>query len=167
MLLVSSYHRTLLPQYALLLYYYKSLILWFGLINRIIRIRYFPLEHKSYKSHDNLLLCGSCHLVTTLNEDILKAQIASEYDSPIATGASKQYSDPVLFRVKNAARSVIDWYLFNTFYQLCLYDRALAQSKNPLPEERAEEYREVIMEFYQVEELSEDLIHAATKIDPK
>lgn len=73
--------------------------------------RHFPLDHKSYKSHDNLLLCGTCHLVTSLNEDVLKLRIAKEYDSPIDSGASKLNSDPLLFKVKNAAR-----YLSNPLY---------------------------------------------------
>ncbi|KAI6655162.1 Exonuclease 3'-5' domain-containing protein 2 isoform X2 [Oopsacas minuta] len=110
--------------------------------------QHFPIDHKSYKSHDNLLLCGSCHLITSLNEDILKLRISKEYDAPIDSGASKLNSDPILYKVKNAAR-------------------ALAQSKNPLPDERAIQYREILKDFYQVEELDEEQIREAAKIDPK
>eukprot|EP00800_Vazella_pourtalesii_P021404 TRINITY_DN7935_c0_g1_i4.p1 TRINITY_DN7935_c0_g1~~TRINITY_DN7935_c0_g1_i4.p1 ORF type:complete len:460 (-),score=82.22 TRINITY_DN7935_c0_g1_i4:42-1421(-) len=122
-----------------------------GIRKKIVPAEYrkhFPLDHKSYKSHDNLLLCGTCHLVTSLNEDVLKLRIAKEYDSPIDSGASKLNSDPLLFKVKNAAR-------------------ALAQTKYTLPNHKQTEYREIVREFYQVDELGDELIQKASKIDPK
>ena len=55
----------------------------------------------------------------------------------------------------------INW--LSVYYVL----RALAQTKYTLPNHKQIEYSEIVRDFYQVDELDDELIQKASKIDPK
>jgi len=45
--------------------------------------KYFPLELKSHNFHDVLAMCPECHDNYERKADVLKSEIAEEYDSPV------------------------------------------------------------------------------------
>ena len=45
--------------------------------------KHFPACMKDHHSHDVLLLCPSCHMISTYHDDVLRKSLAEKYHAPL------------------------------------------------------------------------------------
>ena len=45
--------------------------------------KHFPLCMKDHHSHDVLLLCPPCHMISTYQDDLLRRKLAEKYQAPL------------------------------------------------------------------------------------
>ncbi|KAK3095681.1 hypothetical protein FSP39_017541 [Pinctada imbricata] len=111
--------------------------------------RFFPTSLKDHASHDVLLMCIQCHQVSTQYDSVLRFQLADECSAPIDMGSScRAQTDHDLMKIRSAGR-------------------ALLNSKVNIPEARKEDLRKVILEFYGVSDVTQELLEEASEIDTK
>ncbi|ESO93138.1 hypothetical protein LOTGIDRAFT_119943, partial [Lottia gigantea] len=109
--------------------------------------KFFPYHIKAHTSHDVLLLCPSCHQISSQNDSEFRLTLVEECSAPLGAGSSsKSTQDHELQKIKGAAK-------------------ALVLNKDKIPEKRVEVLESVVKEFFNVEELSDDLLHEAMDMD--
>ena len=108
--------------------------------------RHFPDELKNHISHDILLLCPSCHHISSNHDEDLRQKLSDQYNIPLSQNVATEVSA----KVKSAAK-------------------ALLYSRDKLPPERRKEL-ELVLETHEnvkVAELDtsrlEQIIHSKTK----
>ncbi len=45
--------------------------------------KHFPVCMKDHHSHDVLLLCPPCHMISTYHDDLLRRKLAEKYQAPL------------------------------------------------------------------------------------
>ena len=105
--------------------------------------RHFPPNFKDHLSHDILLLCVSCHRLSELHDIRLKRKIADDYGIPL--GNSKSIDDPVLKRVRSAAK-------------------ALMHAGEKLPEPRKNELTQIVKDFTSDELIDDTTLRSLSEI---
>ena len=67
--------------------------------------RHFPSQMKEHLSHDVVLLCTTCHQMSSHHDGTFKRYLAEEYGAPLSGGQSRKYfDDPALLKAKNYAK---------------------------------------------------------------
>jgi len=106
--------------------------------------RYFPAVMKDHQSHDVLLMCVRCHQKSNILDAGLRSRLAHECGAPIGTeNGVKLRNNFDLKRIKSAGK-------------------ALASSRNKLPEMRRLELEKILTDHYQVDALTADIITDAS-----
>mmetsp|Transcript_3898 Transcript_3898/g.3684 ORF Transcript_3898/g.3684 Transcript_3898/m.3684 type:complete len:411 (+) Transcript_3898:52-1284(+) len=90
----------------------------------------FPENYKSHRSHDVVLLCPKCHEVANKESDILKRQIAEEFDIPLYEFGDKH---KIIEKIKS-------------IHRLCI---SLKKHRNIMPEERKENLESQLINFFE------------------
>ncbi|CAL1288474.1 unnamed protein product [Larinioides sclopetarius] len=109
--------------------------------------RYFPNLMKKNLSHDVLLLCVHCHKKSNILDQQMRLNLAELCDAPLGCRKNVKYKfNPELARVKSAATA------------LCL-------NGNKIPERRQEELKKVISDYFNVSEVTEDILNQAVNIE--
>lgn len=107
--------------------------------------KYFPPSLKNHSSHDVLLMCISCHMISTQYDNALRNQLANECSAPINSSA-RSTQDHDLQKIKSSAK-------------------ALILNKDKIPEKRVLELEETVKNFYGVTELTDDILKTAMDLD--
>lgn len=109
--------------------------------------RFFPEMMKSHLSHDILLLCVSCHRRSNSSELILRQQLVKECSAPLGSSINyRKKVDSGLGKVRLAARAIIN-------------------NKERIPYTRLQELQKTIKEFYNVTEVTPDLVLMASDLE--
>lgn len=111
--------------------------------------KYLPHRLKEHSSHDVLLMCVPCHMDSTQHDLVLRYQLAEECNAPIDQGSGiKLHNDEDLRKVQSASK-------------------ALLRSRDKLPAERRETLENTVRDFYDVDEITDELLNKAVDIDYK
>ncbi|XP_076804357.1 exonuclease 3'-5' domain-containing protein 2-like [Clavelina lepadiformis] len=111
--------------------------------------KHLPLILKDHVSHDILPLCAKCHQLAGYHDYCLRRKIAEEYDAPVGSIQTIQLlEDPTRRSIRSAGH-------------------ALATNGIKIPQPRKDELERVIKKYYNVEELTDDLIHEASKLETR
>ncbi|XP_033757697.1 exonuclease 3'-5' domain-containing protein 2-like isoform X2 [Pecten maximus] len=111
--------------------------------------KYLPHRLKEHSSHDVLLMCVPCHMESTQHDSVLRYQLADQCNAPIDNGSGiKLHLDEELRKVQSASK-------------------ALLKSRDKIPVERREALENTIKSFYDVDEITDELLHKAVDIDYK
>lgn len=109
--------------------------------------RFFPEMMKSHLSHDVLLLCVPCHQRSNVRELILRNQLATECNAPLGSATnSRKKVNPGLGKVRSAARAIL-------------------HNKEKLPSERLQELEKTVKDYFNVTEVTPDIILMASDLD--
>jgi len=109
--------------------------------------RYFPAVMKDHQSHDVLLMCVRCHQRSNMYDADLRKKLSEECDAPIGTETDVKLRENVeLKRVRSAGRAL-----------------QANRARQCIPQNRLQELQEALLEHYQVEELTDDIIDRAAK----
>ena len=90
---------------------------------RCLCARHFPALLKEHKSHDVLLMCVTCHQRSNLHDNELKRHLLAECrpdGASLLDGHDKYVHDPLLTRVKSAAKCVNTAAVIEFFCRLSL-----------------------------------------------
>ncbi|XP_062908653.1 exonuclease 3'-5' domain-containing protein 2 isoform X3 [Mobula hypostoma] len=110
--------------------------------------KHFPIQMKDHNSHDILLLCTACHAASNCYDNILKQQLAKEFNAPVGSEESvRLLEDPVRRQVRSGARALLN-----------------AES---LPKARREELQDILKAFFNVEVLSEELLEEGAALETR
>ncbi|XP_072896401.1 exonuclease 3'-5' domain-containing protein 2 isoform X2 [Hemitrygon akajei] len=110
--------------------------------------KHFPIQMKDHNSHDVLLLCTACHAASNCYDNILKQQLAKEFNAPVGSEESvRLLEDPVRRQVRSGARALLN-----------------AES---LPKTRREELQDILKAFFNVEVLSEELLEEGAALETR
>ncbi|XP_003388132.1 PREDICTED: exonuclease 3'-5' domain-containing protein 2-like isoform X2 [Amphimedon queenslandica] len=112
--------------------------------------KFFPPKMKEHLSHDVLLLCVTCHQLSTHHDSIIKQQIALEYSAPLEASTQKFHEDPEKVKLRSLAR-------------------ALKGHKETLPKKRREDITETLAKHFNCEkdEVTDDMIEELLKIETR
>lgn len=114
--------------------------------------KHFPALLKEHKSHDVLLMCVTCHQRSNLHDNELKRHLLAECrpnSAPLLDGHDKYVHDPLLTRVKSAAKAL------------------LSSTADRIPSARLYELRQIVRRFYGVEQIDSCLLQQAASIDTR
>jgi len=112
--------------------------------------RYFPTVMKDHQSHDVLLMCMRCHQSSNMHDVSMRRELGSECNAPIGTDNDvKVCEDRERKRVRSAGRA--------------LRSHRRVKSKANIPQDRLEELEKVLLEYYDVEEVDDELVEAAAE----
>ncbi|XP_018420590.1 PREDICTED: exonuclease 3'-5' domain-containing protein 2 isoform X2 [Nanorana parkeri] len=110
--------------------------------------RHFPIQMKDHNSHDVLLLCTSCHAVSSYYDNNLKQQLAVEFCAPIGCEEGvRMLEDATRRQVRSAARALLN--------------------ASRLPEQRKEELLAEIKGFYCIETVTEETLKEAANLETR
>ncbi|XP_059809844.1 exonuclease 3'-5' domain-containing protein 2 isoform X1 [Hypanus sabinus] len=110
--------------------------------------KHFPIQMKDHNSHDVLLLCTACHAASNCYDNVLKQQLAKEFNAPVGSEESvRLLEDPVRRQVRSGARALLN-----------------AES---LPKARKEELQDILKAFFNVEVLSEELLEEGAALETR
>ncbi|XP_033640144.1 exonuclease 3'-5' domain-containing protein 2-like isoform X2 [Asterias rubens] len=113
--------------------------------------RHFPEVNKKHTSHDVVLLCLACHQLSSSYDRIIRNQLTVEYNAPITNSTNARYrEDPRRLKARSAAKAL---------------KRNTKVGK--LPEQRVDELKRILSEFWNVEEVSVDIIDETLTLDVK
>lgn len=113
--------------------------------------RHFPEYLKKHSSHDVILLCLRCHQLSSAYDNIVRFDLAEKYDAPITNKSNaKLIEDPMRVRVRSSARALIKH-----------------QKTQNIPEWRLQELTAILQNFFEVEEIDDDLLQEAVTMDTK
>lgn len=111
---------------------------------------YFPLELKSHRSHDILLLCWTCLVVANQENEKFKAVLAERYGVPLL---EKNIKLEIVSQAEGLKKSLL-------FFQ---------QHRSRMPEDRfakrVADFQSTFHEIYQCAELTEDTREEMSKLD--
>lgn len=111
--------------------------------------KHFALAMKDHTSHDILLLCLPCHQQSNYYDCLFRRQLADEYHAPQGSvQAIRLYEDPKRRAVRSAGR-------------------ALEKAGNKIPAERRAELEKVVLDFFEEDEIHEDLIKRASSLETR
>lgn len=109
--------------------------------------KYFPNLMKKNLSHDVLLLCVLCHKKSNILDLQMREKLAIMCDAPLGCKKNIKFkSNPEVARVKSAAT-------------------ALRVSGDKIPEARRKELQKIILNYFDVPEISEDLLENAYNLE--
>ncbi|KAG8179524.1 hypothetical protein JTE90_025753 [Oedothorax gibbosus] len=109
--------------------------------------KYFPTLMKKGLSHDVLLLCMHCHKKSNILDQQMRHKLAVLCDAPFGPDKDVQNKlDKEISKVKSAAM-------------------ALSSYKHKIPEQRREELKNVIANYYEVATATDELVEKAKNID--
>eukprot|EP00061_Rhincodon_typus_P019081 g48533.t1 len=101
---------------------------------------------KDHNSHDVLLLCTACHAASNYYDNVLKQQLAVEFNAPIGCEENvRLLEDPVRRQVRSGARVLL---------------RA-----EGLPEARRKELQDVLKAFYGVQTLTREILEEGASLE--
>jgi len=107
--------------------------------------RYFPAVMKDHQSHDVLLMCVRCHQRSNMYDADLRKKLSEECSAPIGTETDvKLRENTDLKKVRSAGRAL-----------------QANRKRQCIPQARLQELEEVLLDHYQVEELTDDIIDKA------
>ncbi|XP_048394161.1 exonuclease 3'-5' domain-containing protein 2 isoform X2 [Stegostoma tigrinum] len=107
--------------------------------------RHFPVQMKDHNSHDVLLLCTACHAASNYYDNVLKQQLAVEFNAPIGCEESvRLLEDPARRQVRSAARVLLH--------------------AEGLPEARRKELQDVLKAFYGVQTLTTEILEEGASL---
>ncbi|XP_041071015.1 exonuclease 3'-5' domain-containing protein 2 isoform X1 [Carcharodon carcharias] len=110
--------------------------------------RHFPIQMKDHSSHDVLLLCTACHATSNYYDNVLKQQLAEEFNAPIGCEESiRLLEDPVRRQVRSGARALLH--------------------ADSLPEARREELQSVLKAFYGMETLTREILEEGASLETR
>ncbi|XP_064421278.1 exonuclease 3'-5' domain-containing protein 2 [Latimeria chalumnae] len=110
--------------------------------------RHFPLQMKDHNSHDVLLLCTACHAASNYYDNMLKQQLADEFNAPIGCEEGvRLLEDPERRQVRSGARALL--------------------TAESLPESRKEELLGAIRTFYSTQEVTAELLQEAAGLETR
>ncbi|XP_020375184.1 exonuclease 3'-5' domain-containing protein 2 isoform X1 [Rhincodon typus] len=110
--------------------------------------RHFPVQMKDHNSHDVLLLCTACHAASNYYDNVLKQQLAVEFNAPIGCEENvRLLEDPVRRQVRSGARVLL---------------RA-----EGLPEARRKELQDVLKAFYGVQTLTREILEEGASLETR
>mmetsp|Transcript_8199 Transcript_8199/g.16144 ORF Transcript_8199/g.16144 Transcript_8199/m.16144 type:complete len:628 (+) Transcript_8199:909-2792(+) len=69
--------------------------------------QYFPLEHKSHRSHDIVLLCPKCHVAANTSADKLTKMLSTEFNVPYFVQSDLQQSKLDLLACSKRAKILV------------------------------------------------------------
>lgn len=103
--------------------------------------RFFPPKLKEHLSHDVLLLCVTCHQISSRHDSIIKRQLALDYSAPLEASTHKFHEDPEKVKLRSLAR-------------------ALKEHKYTLPDKRKEEIMLTLADHFNCDkdEVTDDMI---------
>ncbi|XP_039254782.2 exonuclease 3'-5' domain-containing protein 2-like isoform X1 [Styela clava] len=111
--------------------------------------KHFALAMKDHTSHDILLLCLPCHQQSNYYDCLLRRQLAEEFKAPQGSiQAARMFEDPERRSVRSAGR-------------------ALQNSKNKLPENRKRELDLILAEFFNVDDVTDEIISEACELETR
>lgn len=111
--------------------------------------KYFPDTLKAHQNHDVVLLCSGCHRLNNMRDQQLRFKLAEEFDAPIGTEQDVKCTfDKSLKSVRYAAG-------------------ALLRSRDEIPEKRIVELENIIKNFYNIEEITQEHLEKAYNMDVK
>lgn len=106
---------------------------------------------RDHHSHDVLLMCCDCHRSSNLHDLELRRQLARECDAPIGSREDVKFKeDRTLKTVHSAAKALVR-------------NRDLQK----IPEQRVEELRNVLKDYYQVTEVSDDVLESGLRLQSR
>ncbi|ESO08802.1 hypothetical protein HELRODRAFT_190612 [Helobdella robusta] len=108
--------------------------------------KHFPVIFKEHKSHDVVLLCSKCHLISNQYDSRVKFSLARKYDATIRS--DKYVSSAATTKVKSAAKA-----LYN--------DRG----HDKIPTQRQQELRNCLKEYFKVDEFYDELVDRGFSLD--
>jgi len=109
--------------------------------------RYFPAVMKDHQSHDVLLMCVRCHQRSNMYDADLRKRLSEECNAPIGTETDVKLRENVeLKRVRSAGRAL-----------------QANRARQCIPQNRLQELEEALLEHYQVEELTDEIVDRAAK----
>eukprot|EP00092_Neocalanus_flemingeri_P045105 GFUD01050253.1.p1 GENE.GFUD01050253.1~~GFUD01050253.1.p1 ORF type:complete len:571 (+),score=175.73 GFUD01050253.1:246-1958(+) len=107
--------------------------------------RYFPAVMKDHQSHDVLLMCVRCHQRSNYFDADLRKRLSEECSAPIGTETDvKLRENWELKKVRSAGRAL-----------------QANRRKQCIPQNRLEELHETLLDHYQVEEITEEIVDRA------
>ncbi|XP_043554122.1 exonuclease 3'-5' domain-containing protein 2 isoform X2 [Chiloscyllium plagiosum] len=110
--------------------------------------RHFPVQMKDHNSHDVLLLCTACHATSNYYDNVLKQQLAAEFNAPIGCEESvRLLEDPGRRRVRSGARALL---------------RA-----EGLPQTRRKELQDILKAFYGKETLTREILEEGASLETR
>ncbi|XP_060684308.1 exonuclease 3'-5' domain-containing protein 2 [Hemiscyllium ocellatum] len=110
--------------------------------------RHFPVQMKDHNSHDVLLLCTACHATSNYYDNVLKQQLATEFNAPIGCEESvRLLEDPGRRRVRSGARALL---------------RA-----EGLPQTRRKELQDILKAFYGKETLTREILEEGASLETR
>ncbi|XP_072028689.1 exonuclease 3'-5' domain-containing protein 2-like isoform X2 [Amphiura filiformis] len=112
--------------------------------------KFFPEYLKNHASHDVLLLCLPCHQNSWLYDSTLRQTLVQEYNAPISSINSPMVADEAKSRVRSHAKGLLRH----------------VKTKS-LPEDRVKELEKTIRSYYQVEEVTKELLEEAAQIQTR
>ncbi|XP_067644802.1 exonuclease 3'-5' domain-containing protein 2 [Eurosta solidaginis] len=109
--------------------------------------KYFPVIMKSHTSHDVLLLCTHCHQLSNIYDLRMRMKLAQKCDAPFVKSekAAKYIELPEIKQVQSAAR-------------------ALLQIKNNIPAERRNKLMEILLNYFQQDEITAEILEEASNL---
>uniref|UniRef100_H2YDP5 Exonuclease 3'-5' domain-containing protein 2 n=1 Tax=Ciona savignyi TaxID=51511 RepID=H2YDP5_CIOSA len=111
--------------------------------------RHFPLLLKDHVSHDIVPLCVTCHQRAGYYDSILRSKIAEEYEAPLGSSQAVQLLEDGERRTVRSA------------------GRALENARNKIPEPRRQELEKVVLDFFNEEVITEELIKEASALETR
>ena len=104
---------------------------------------------KEHISHDVLLLCVSCHQISSRNDSFMRQQIALDYDAPLEASTQKYHNDPDCVRRRSLARAVL--------------------GQREMPEKRRKEVLEVLAAHFQceIDEITTEMMEELANMDTR
>uniref|UniRef100_A0A8D0G736 Exonuclease 3'-5' domain-containing protein 2 n=1 Tax=Sphenodon punctatus TaxID=8508 RepID=A0A8D0G736_SPHPU len=110
--------------------------------------RHFPIQMKDHNSHDVLLLCTSCHNISSYYDSHLKQQLAEEYGAPIGCEEGvRLLEDPIRRQIRSGARALLN--------------------ADSLPEARREELLQGIKDFFETDMVTLDMLQEAAGLETR
>ncbi|NWX47063.1 EXD2 protein, partial [Steatornis caripensis] len=110
--------------------------------------RHFPIQMKDHNSHDVLLLCTSCHVVSNYYDNHLKQQLAEEFGAPIGSEEGvRLLEDPLRRQVRSGARALLN--------------------ADSLPDPRRAELMQSIKEFFNTEAVTPEMLQEAAGLETR
>lgn len=111
--------------------------------------KHFPEIMRDHQSHDILLMCVQCHQRSNLHDYDLRHALAEECNAPIGTDEDvKVREDFALKGVRSAARALDN-------HRKC----------HNLPESRVQELSKFLMDYYQTDILTDEVIAKGLKLE--
>ena len=112
--------------------------------------RHFPEVMRDHQSHDVLLMCMNCHQLSNVHDLTLRRQLALKCNAPIGSDDDVKFVEAYDKKsVRSAARAILN-----------------NKGKNKIPEARLDELKECLKNFFDVDEISPDLVTEAANLDP-
>lgn len=107
--------------------------------------------NKKHTSHDVVLLCLSCHQLSSSYDRIIRNQLTVEYNAPITNSTNARYrEDPKRLKARSAAKAL-----------------KRHMKLGQLPEQRVNELEKILSDFWNVEEASDAIIDETLDINVK